>query len=84
VGAAIAAVAALDLRPRLARLETPVAFLWGERDRVVPAGALRELRALVPDAPAEVIPRAAHAPQLERPREYAAAVERLLAEVNVA
>jgi pimeloyl-ACP methyl ester carboxylesterase len=81
--AAIAAVAGVDLRPRLAELAVPVAFLWGERDRVVPLAALEQLRTLVPGAPAEVIPGAAHVPQLERPREFAAAVDRLLSAVTV-
>ena len=78
IGAAIAAVAAADLRPRLAQLTMPVAFVWGDRDRVVPFSSLPDLRALVPDAPAEIIPGAGHVPQLERPREFVAAVERLL------
>ena len=78
IGAAIAAVAAADLRPRLAQLTMPVAFVWGDRDRVVPFSSLPDLRALVADAPAEIIPGAGHVPQLERPREFVAAVERLL------
>jgi pimeloyl-ACP methyl ester carboxylesterase len=83
IGAAIAAVASADLRPDLSELAVPVAFLWGSRDRVVPVGALSALRALVPGAAAEVIPGAGHVPQLERPREFAAAVDRLLEAVTV-
>jgi pimeloyl-ACP methyl ester carboxylesterase len=79
IAEAIRAVAAADLRPRLAELAMPVAFLWGDRDRVVPYSTLPGLRALVPDAPAEVIAGAGHVPQLERPAEFAAAVGRLLA-----
>jgi 2-hydroxymuconate-semialdehyde hydrolase len=70
---------ACDLRPALAELEVPVGLLWGERDRVVAISALDELRALRPQAPAETIPLAGHAPQIERPIEFAAALERLLA-----
>jgi pimeloyl-ACP methyl ester carboxylesterase len=81
IAAAIAAVAAVDLRPRLRDL--PVAFLWGADDRVFPTSSLPALRALVPGAPVEVIPRAGHVPQLERPAEFVAAVERLLAAVTV-
>jgi pimeloyl-ACP methyl ester carboxylesterase len=73
----IAAVAGADLRPLLSRLAMPVAFLWGARDRVIP------LRALVTDAPVEVVAGAGHVPQVERPREFAAAVERLLAAITV-
>ena len=78
VAAAIAVVAAADLRPRLADLAVPVAFLWGDRDHLFPVSALEELRALVPGAPAEIIPGAGHVPQLDRPGEFVAAVERLL------
>jgi pimeloyl-ACP methyl ester carboxylesterase len=83
VGAAITTVAAADLRHRLPALEMPVAFLWGARDRVMPVSALPGLRALAPGAPAEVIAGAGHVPQVERPREFAAAVERLLAAITV-
>jgi pimeloyl-ACP methyl ester carboxylesterase len=83
IGAAITAVASADLRPLLAELAMPVAFLWGDRDRVFPVSALRGLRALVPGAPAEVISRTGHVPQLERPDEFVAAVDRLLAAVTV-
>lgn len=44
---AIAAVLRADLRPELARLEAPLGFIWGERDRIVPFGRLAELRAPV-------------------------------------
>jgi pimeloyl-ACP methyl ester carboxylesterase len=50
----------------------------GTRDRVIPISSLPGLRALVPGAPAEVIPRAGHVPHLERPRAFVAAVDRLL------
>jgi pimeloyl-ACP methyl ester carboxylesterase len=75
---AITAVVGADLRARLAALTLPVGFLWGTRDRVIPISSLPGLRALVPAAPAEVIPRAGHVPHLERPREFVAAVDRLL------
>jgi pimeloyl-ACP methyl ester carboxylesterase len=78
IGAAIAAVAAADLRPHLPELTMPVAFLWGADDRVFPVSSVRALRTLVPGARTEIIPRAGHVPQLERPAEFVAAVERLL------
>jgi pimeloyl-ACP methyl ester carboxylesterase len=82
IGEAIAAVARADLRPQLAALPTPCGFLWGDRDRVMPVSALAELRALVPEAPVEVIPGTGHAPQVERPREFVAALDRLLAAIT--
>jgi 3-oxoadipate enol-lactonase len=78
IGAAIATVAAVDLRPRLAQLNVPLGFLWGDRDRVFPIAILPGLRALVPDARAEVIAGAGHVPQIDRPADFVAAVERLI------
>ena len=78
VAAAIAEVAAADLRPRLSQLAVPVGFLWGDLDHLFPVSGLPSVRALVPGAPAEVIAGAGHVPQLDRPGEYVAAVERLL------
>ena len=78
IGEAIDAVVRADLRPRLPKLAMPVAFLWGDRDRVVPVSSLGALRALVPGAPVEIIARAGHVPQLERPHEFVAAVDRLI------
>jgi pimeloyl-ACP methyl ester carboxylesterase len=79
IGAAIAAVAAADLRPQLADLAVPCGFVWGARDRVVPLAAVRGRLA---GRPVEVIAGAGHVPQLERPRELAAAVERVLAAIT--
>jgi pimeloyl-ACP methyl ester carboxylesterase len=78
IGEAIAAVVRADLRPRLAELEMPLAFLWGARDRVIP---LRTLR--VPGVRLEVISGAGHVPHMECPQEFAAAVDRLLAAITV-
>jgi pimeloyl-ACP methyl ester carboxylesterase len=83
IAAAITAVAAADLRPRLTELAMPVGFLWGDRDRVVPVSTLPALRSLVPAAHAEIIPGAGHVPQLERPREFVTAVDRLLPAITV-
>ena len=79
ISQAIAAVVRADLRPRLAELQMPVAFVWGDRDRVIPYATLRALQALVPGARCEVLEGCGHVPQLERPADFVAAVERLLA-----
>jgi pimeloyl-ACP methyl ester carboxylesterase len=78
IGAAIKTVAAADLRPRLATLQVPLAFLWGERDHLFPVALLPGLQALVPDARVEVIAGAGHVPQFDRPADFVAAVERLI------
>jgi pimeloyl-ACP methyl ester carboxylesterase len=78
IGAALSTVLRADLRPRLERLEAPLGLIWGERDRVVPISTLEWIRELRPDAEVETIPGAAHIPQLERPVEFVAAVQRVL------
>ena len=55
----------------------PVSFLWGDRDHLFPVSTLEDLRVLMPAARAEVIVGAGHVPQLDRPADFVAAVERL-------
>jgi pimeloyl-ACP methyl ester carboxylesterase len=78
VGAAVAAVLRADMRSELGRLAAPVGVIWGWRDRIVPISNLRQIRAVRPDAVVITIPRAAHVPQMERPREFVIAVRRVL------
>jgi pimeloyl-ACP methyl ester carboxylesterase len=75
---ALTAILSADLRPTLAGLDAPVALIWGGRDRVISIKTLAEIRGLAPVAAVEEIPEAGHVPQIERPREFAAVVERLL------
>jgi pimeloyl-ACP methyl ester carboxylesterase len=79
LGPALAAVLRSDLRPALARLDVPLGLIWGERDRVVPIASLETIRDLRPGVVAETIADAAHIPQLERPVQFVAALERVLA-----
>jgi pimeloyl-ACP methyl ester carboxylesterase len=78
IGAALSAVLQADLGPAMQRLEAPLGLIWGERDRVVPISTLDLIRRLRPDAVVETIPGAAHIPQLERPVEFVAALQRVL------
>jgi pimeloyl-ACP methyl ester carboxylesterase len=48
------------LRRALPRLRVPALILWGERDRVLPAGLAGEWKALLRDARVEVIPNGGH------------------------
>jgi pimeloyl-ACP methyl ester carboxylesterase len=78
IGPAVSTVLRADLRARLTELEVPLGLIWGRRDRVVPISTLDAIHELRPDARAEIIERAAHVPQLERPQAFVAAVRRLL------
>jgi pimeloyl-ACP methyl ester carboxylesterase len=84
LGPALAAVLRVDMRPALRGLEAPVGLIWGERDRVVPISTLDVIRAVRPDVVAETIAGAAHIPQLERPEEFVAALNRVLGRLGAA
>ena len=62
---------------RLRDLESPSLFIWGDADRLVPAGFERHVRDAVPAA-RHVTLRCGHIPQLERPRQLEAALKRFL------
>ncbi|HUA05110.1 MAG TPA: alpha/beta fold hydrolase [Solirubrobacteraceae bacterium] len=78
IGPAVEAVLRADLRPQLARVEAPLGMIWGWRDRIVPIATLRTIRVVRPDAVVSTIPRAAHVPQVERPREFVIALQSVL------
>ncbi len=67
IAEALEAAASADLRSRLEALPMPVALIWGERDRIIPAAetALR-------------IPGTGHIPMMERPEAFVAALEQAL------
>jgi pimeloyl-ACP methyl ester carboxylesterase len=56
----------------------PLMLAWGLRDPVATTRVLAGLRALQPDVPLCELPDAAHYPQLERPEQIAAALDRAL------
>ena len=66
--AACDALAELDLRPELARVEVPVLVLVGEHDEATPPPMSQELAALLPDARLKIILGCAHVPQLQAPK----------------
>jgi pimeloyl-ACP methyl ester carboxylesterase len=78
LGAAVAGVAALDLRDELRRVRCPIGLIWGERDLVIRARAAAAIVAVRGPVPMETIPGAGHVSQIERPAEFAAAIDRLL------
>jgi pimeloyl-ACP methyl ester carboxylesterase len=50
---------------RLAELEPPALFVWGERDRLVPAAFSRHVTEALPSAQQLVLPECGHVPQVE-------------------
>jgi pimeloyl-ACP methyl ester carboxylesterase/predicted lipid carrier protein YhbT len=63
---------------RLAQLHTPALFVWGERDRLVPAAFARHVVTAAPNARSVVIPDCGHVPQFEFPDQTHALVRTFL------
>ncbi len=63
---------------RLRELTPDALFVWGRQDRVVPAAFARHVRDVLPGA-AHLELDCGHVPQLERPKQTHAAIERFLA-----
>ena len=76
--AILAAIAELDFlsAEELRSLALPVRLVWGESDRLLPAGTLSFFRENLPAAEFVPIPRAGHLPQFETPRALAEAIAR--------
>jgi 3-oxoadipate enol-lactonase len=73
---ACAALAELDLRPQLGKVEVRV--LVGEHVEATPPPMSRELAALLPDARLKIIPGCAHVPQLQSPGVFLDAIRDFL------
>ncbi|MGW0122672.1 alpha/beta fold hydrolase [Streptomyces sp. NPDC003327] len=81
----VAAAAALrgraerpDYRAHLTTVAVPALVVVGRDDTYTPVADAEEMHALLPDSTLAVIERAAHLPNLERPEEFDAALERYL------
>ena len=59
---------------RLPALDVPSLFVWGDRDRLVPASFSRHVAEALPDAGSIVLEDCGHVPQFEHPAETAALV----------
>jgi pimeloyl-ACP methyl ester carboxylesterase/putative sterol carrier protein len=54
---------------RLEKLDRPALFIWGDRDRLVPAAFDRHVRRVLPEARSHVLRDCGHVPQFELPEE---------------
>ena len=52
---------------RLAGLSTPALFIWGDRDRLIPAAFSPQVAEVLPDARQVVLSECGHVPQVELP-----------------
>jgi pimeloyl-ACP methyl ester carboxylesterase len=78
---ALRAITTADLRSLLAETSMPLGVIWGTADLTVPIRALDDLLAARPDASVVTIEGAGHVPMIERPAEFTAAIEQLLAQL---
>lgn len=77
--AALAAITRINLCPLLRRTVVPLGVIWGVEDRTIRAGKVALVRDARPDVRVVMIEHAGHVPMVERPAEFAAALEGLLA-----
>lgn len=82
--AACDALATLDLRSELGKVQVPVLVLVGEHDEATPPPMSHELAASLPQAHLEIIPGCAHVPQLQSPQLFLDAVADFLPATTVA
>jgi pimeloyl-ACP methyl ester carboxylesterase len=82
IGPGLASAAAADLQHALARVDAPLGLVWGEHDPVIPRRRIEVIRRVRPEAALRIVPDTAHAPMLERPEEFCAALEQVLSELE--
>lgn len=75
-------VASVDFKDllveELSRLTMPVSVIWGHNDRVVSHEVIDVFLKIIPRVKLQLLEECGHVPQLERPREFAAALNRAL------
>ena len=57
------------LYSRLRELDLPALFVWGDQDRLIPAGFSRHVGEALPDVRQVILPDCGHVPQVELPEE---------------
>ena len=82
IGPGLASAATADLRATLAGVEAPLGLVWGEHDPVIPPRRIEIIRRARPDVELRIVPDTAHAPMLERPDAFCAALEAVLAQLG--
>lgn len=68
-----------DLASQLAHIAVPTLVIGGDDDHIVPTASSVRLAGAVPGAELAIVPDCGHIPHEEKPAEFLAAVERLLA-----
>jgi pimeloyl-ACP methyl ester carboxylesterase len=79
IGPGLASAAAADLRGELKSVRGPIGLVWGEHDPIIPRKRIDVIRAVRGDVVLRLVPGTAHAPMLECPEAFMAALEDVLA-----
>lgn len=66
---------------RMCGIQTPTLLVWGRQDIVTPPRVAEEFQSLIPDARLHWLDDCGHAPMIERPTDFAAAVAAFLDEL---
>jgi pimeloyl-ACP methyl ester carboxylesterase len=66
---------------RLPQLVPPALFVWGDRDRLVPASFAKHVANALPEATSVVMEDCGHVPQFEHPEQTSQLVRRFLADL---
>jgi pimeloyl-ACP methyl ester carboxylesterase len=82
IGPGLASAAAADLQEALATVRAPLGLVWGEHDPVIPRRRIDVIHGVRPDAVVRIVPATAHAPMLERPEAFCAALEEVLEQLD--
>jgi 3-oxoadipate enol-lactonase len=77
--AALHAIVGFDRRASLGQVHSPTLALAAELDRVAPPRVMERMAQAIPGAVYRVIPGAGHLVNLERPRQFRAAIDEFLA-----
>ena len=62
----------------LHRIDVPTMLIWGANDRLFPKDYALAYQRLIPNSKVAIIPDCGHLPQVEKPQEFAAALEGFL------
>ncbi len=58
------------LRKWLHRIKVPTQIIWGDTDKVLPAGYAAEFGKLIPGSRVDIVANCGHLPQAEKPQEF--------------
>jgi len=62
----------------LPEISIPVLLIWGEEDHITPPAVARQFRESLPDAALVMLPECGHAPMMEKPAAFNAALQEFI------